>query len=91
MQAMNKHSFKQLLFCFLLLTIICSPINIFGQQQGTIHGTVLDINGQSVIGANILIKGTSQGTVTDIDGHYTLMNVEPSSTLVFSYIGYIDQ
>ncbi len=91
MEVMNKFSFRKSLLCFLLLAAMLIPALAVGQQQGTIQGTVVDINGVSVIGANVLVKGTSQGTVTDIDGHYTLTNVPPSSTLVFSYIGYIDQ
>ncbi len=58
------------------------------QQQGkTITGKVTDINGEPIIGATILIKGTSQGTVTDIDGNYTLTNVPEDATLVFSFVG----
>lgn len=61
------------------------------QQQGkTITGTITDINGEPIIGANIIEKGTSNGTITDIDGNYTL-NVRDNAVLRISYIGYLEQ
>lgn len=61
------------------------------QQSGktkTITGTVLDTNGLPVIGATIMEKGTTNGAVTDIDGNYTLKDVDTNSTIVISYIGF---
>lgn len=57
------------------------------QQTVSIKGTVVDTNGESLIGVNVLEKGTSNGTITDYDGNFTL-NVSPNAVLVFSYIGY---
>ena len=51
-----------------------------------VKGKIVDKGGEAVIGANILVKGTSTGAVTDLDGNYTL-SVSPNATLVFSYIG----
>ena len=51
-----------------------------------VKGKVVDKGGEAVIGANILVKGTSTGAGTDLDGNYTL-SVSPNATLVFSYIG----
>ena len=51
-----------------------------------VKGKVVDKGGEAIIGANILVKGTSTGAVTDLDGNYTL-SVSPNATLVFSYIG----
>ena len=45
-------------------------------QQKTIKGKVLDVQGESIIGANVIIKGTSNGVITDIDGNFTLDNVQ---------------
>ena len=56
------------------------------QQKKTVTGKVTDAMGP-VIGANVLVKGTSNGVITDIDGNFSL-EVEPGATLVFSYIGY---
>lgn len=60
------------------------------QQKRTIHGTVVDQDGESVIGANVVEKGTSNGTVTDIDGGFTLQ-ISENSILIISYIGYLTQ
>ena len=59
-------------------------------QAITVKGTVLDANGEPVIGASVLMKGTTTGTITDIDGNFTLSNVNPG-ILVVSYIGYKTQ
>ena len=65
-----------------------SPLPM-AQQQATkkISGTVTDAMGP-VIGASVLVKGTSNGTVTDLDGKFSL-NVAPGATLSISYIGYV--
>lgn len=57
------------------------------QQQGTIKGTVVDSNGEPVIGANVIIEGTSTGTITDIDGVF-MINAKPGTKLTVSFIGY---
>lgn len=56
-------------------------------QQREITGKVSDQSGQPLPGATIVVKGTSQGTVTDADGNYSLSNVPPDATLVFSFVG----
>lgn len=61
------------------------------QQTGSVRGTVTDATGEAVIGANVVVKGTTNGSVTDIDGNYTLSNVSAGATLVFSFIGYKEQ
>lgn len=58
--------------------------------QTSVTGNVSDVNGDAVIGASILEKGTTNGTVTDIDGSFTL-NVLQGATLQISYIGYVTQ
>ncbi len=60
------------------------------QQTKKIKGTVLDSQGNPIIGANVIEKGTTNGIITDIDGNFTL-DVSPSSTLQISYIGYLTQ
>ena len=59
--------------------------------QRTITGTVTDANGDPLIGASILIKGTSTGTVSDIDGSFTLEVPDETAVLVISYTGYATQ
>ena len=59
------------------------------QQQGRmVQGVVLDSNQEPVIGANVLVKGTTVGTITDIEGRFTL-EVPNNAVLVVSYIGYL--
>jgi TonB-linked SusC/RagA family outer membrane protein len=61
------------------------------QQTGRrINGTITDANGESVIGANVVEKGTSNGAITDLDGKFTL-NVPDNAILTISFIGYITQ
>lgn len=54
----------------------------------TVQGVVSDPTGESLIGATVTVKGTSNATATDIDGNYVLSNVDSKGTLVISYIGY---
>ncbi|WP_280743728.1 MULTISPECIES: TonB-dependent receptor [unclassified Parabacteroides] len=58
------------------------------QQGKVISGTVVDNLGEPVIGANVVVKGTTIGTVTDFDGKYTLSGVPADAVLQISYIGY---
>ena len=70
----------------LSVAVILSMSIILNAQ--TVSGTVLDSNGDPLIGANVLVKGTDQGTITDIDGTYSLGVNNLNNTLIFSYIGY---
>lgn len=60
------------------------------QQAKTVTGTVTDVSGEPIIGANIRIKGTTTGTITDIDGNFSI-EAEPQSVIEASYIGYLTQ
>ena len=63
------------------------------QQVGdsrTVKGTILDASGMPVIGANVMVKGTTNGTITDMDGKFSL-EVDKDAILVVSYIGYANQ
>ena len=60
------------------------------QQKKTITGTIVDPSGMPVIGANVMVKGTTNGTITDMDGKFSL-EVPKESMLVVSYIGYANQ
>ncbi|MER3318252.1 MAG: carboxypeptidase-like regulatory domain-containing protein [Allomuricauda sp.] len=59
-------------------------------EQLQITGTVTDQNGEPLIGANVLVQGTTNGTQTDFDGNYTI-SADGSATLVFSYVGFSTQ
>lgn len=62
------------------------------QQKNTrkISGVISDKEGNPIIGANIVQKGTTNGIVSDLDGHFTL-NVDPATVLVISYIGFMSK
>src|SRR5690606_31503780 len=53
-----------------------------------ISGRVIDVNGEPLIGVNILVKGTNTGTTTDIDGRFSISDIDDQAVLVLSYIGY---
>lgn len=59
-------------------------------QQRTVTGTVVDVTGEPIIGANITVKGTTIGTVSDMDGKYSVQ-ASSGSVLQVSYIGYLTQ
>lgn len=62
-----------------------------GQQvdrKKNLSGRVVDDNGEPVIGASVMVKGTTSGTITDLDGRFSLNNVQESASLYISYIGY---
>ena len=88
-KANRKNCLKswQRLFILMLMTV-CSTAVL---AQGKVSGTVVDANGEPVIGASILVKGTSKGTVTDFDGNYNIPSVPQNATLVFSYVGFRTQ
>ena len=58
-------------------------------NKRNISGRVVDEKGEPIIGASVMVKGSSLGTITNVDGRYTLANVPESSTITVSYIGYI--
>ena len=65
--------------------------NAIEQQTGICKGIVKDATGETVIGASVVVKGTTNGTITGIDGDFTLSGVPKGSTLVVSYVGYLTQ
>jgi len=79
-----------ILLMFFLTALISPGYLAFGQTQ-TITGTVSDQQGQPVIGATVIVKGTTAGTLTDINGQYTLPNVAPDATIAFSFVGFVSQ
>lgn len=80
---------KLILRTQLTLFLLFFSISLFAQQFAQ-KGKVIDEKGESVIGANVQVKGTSIGTVTDIDGNFSI-DVNPSSEIEVSYIGYLAQ
>ncbi|MEY8685154.1 SusC/RagA family TonB-linked outer membrane protein [Bacteroides sp. AN502(2024)] len=61
-------------------------------QQGAVcKGVVKDVSGESIIGASVIVKGSTNGTITGVDGDFTLQNVPQGSTIVISFVGYLSQ
>ena len=73
---------------FLALVALCTS-SALAQKQ--VSGTVVDAAGEYIIGASVMVKGTSTGTVTDFDGKFVLQNVPENGSLVISYVGYRTQ
>ncbi|MCB0686894.1 MAG: TonB-dependent receptor, partial [Saprospiraceae bacterium] len=72
----------------LLVALFFIQMHLFSQVTQTITGTIFDEDNEPLIGATVLVKGTSQGTTTDLDGMYKMEGVTASDTLVFSYTGF---
>lgn len=70
------------------LCILSCSLALFAQKR--VSGTVVDTNGETVIGANVAEKGTTNGTISDVNGAFSL-TVQDGATLQVSYIGYIAQ
>ena len=77
---------KRCLLLFLGCMLFAGHVS-YGQGL-TVSGKVTDESGELILGASVLLKGTSIGTITDVDGNYTLQVTDANGTLVFSYIGY---
>lgn len=76
--------------CLLMLLLISCHLNILAQGK-IITGVILDKTGETVIGASVLVKGTTNGTITDVDGNFTLNNVQENAVLQVSFVGYKTQ
>ena len=77
---------RQLMFLFMVVLCTSSAM-----AQKKVTGTIVDAAGEPIIGASVMVKGTSNGSVTDFDGNFTINNVPEDATLVFSYVGYRTQ
>ena len=77
--------------CILLLTIFTS-VNLYAQTSGKLSGQILDNEGNPLVGANVLIEGTTQGAATDFEGYYVIINVRAGTYKVrIGYLGYKTQ
>lgn len=76
-------------FSLVLMLLLFAMSSALAQR--TITGSVTDVDGEALIGANILVKGTSTGTITDIDGNFSLDVPDEASALIVSYTGFTSQ
>lgn len=88
-----KAVYKRKFYWLILLIggiLASNPSSAYAQQTKSISGIVKNSLGETIIGANVMEKGTSNGTITNIDGKFTL-DVSPNAVLQITYIGYIEQ
>ena len=67
------------------------PLTVLAQGTKTVKGTVVDQNNEPIIGATVVVKGSTIGAATDLDGNYVLNGVPEEATLVFNYLGMLPQ
>ena len=81
------HNVQQLLFValFSVLAVTASA------QSKTVTGSVVDNTGEPVIGASVVVKGTTNGTITDFDGNFSISGVPNDGTIQISFVGYKTQ
>ncbi|MBQ9649253.1 MAG: TonB-dependent receptor [Prevotella sp.] len=75
----------------LMFTVLFAVFAVGAFAQNKITGTVVDAQGEPIIGASVVVKGSSNGTVTDLDGNYTIANAPAKGNLEISYIGFKTQ
>lgn len=93
LQSVSMVLFLGTLFSGTISTATASGANSFAttQQAGICKGLVKDATGESVIGASVVVKGTTNGTITDFDGNFSLDGIKKGDVIVISYVGYQTQ
>ncbi|WP_186758605.1 SusC/RagA family TonB-linked outer membrane protein [Echinicola salinicaeni] len=81
---------KSLSFLFFIIFFLACSLTNAQTGNNKIEGRVTDENGEGLPGATILEKGTNNGSITDLEGNFAI-SVSKNSTLIFSYIGYVNQ
>jgi len=84
----HKNLGRALRFAMMTLVAVAFSVSAWAQNI-SVSGTVTDVNGEPIIGAYVLVKGTSNGTSTDVDGKYQI-SVASNGTLVFTLVGMKD-
>lgn len=81
-----KKQFRKIPYLFLCMLLSC--VTVYAQNKVTVKGVVLDSKGETIIGANITLKGNNSiGTITDMDGNFVISVPDNNSVLLVSYIG----
>lgn len=78
-------------FWAFLSMFVLSVTMAVAATMATAVGQVVDQTGEPIIGASVLVKGTTNGTITDFDGNFEIQNVSNGATLVVSYVGFVTQ
>ena len=89
-QIFNK---KEVSYTVVDRQIVLSPADAEQENENAVSkisvtGKVIDNNGESIPGATVHIKGTTDGTITDMEGHYSIANIPENAHLIFTFIGY---
>lgn len=86
------------LLCFSSLPLVSMaiPVSVINgietlQQNNTCKGVVKDAQGETIIGASVIVKGTTNGTITGLDGDFSLNNVKKGDIIEVSFVGYTSQ
>ena len=89
----NKWQFSLLAFAlFMIIPFLSLHAAVDDVQQSkVVKGQITDESNEGVIGANVLVKGTTNGVITDIDGNYSISVSGNNAVLVISFIGYKTQ
>ncbi len=89
---LNKERKRQIIFYTFLQAVVIiflSGYSIFAQTSGKLKGRIVDPKGEPLIGANILVQGTSTGTTSDLDGYYNILDLRTGTYSVeYRYVGY---
>lgn len=95
-----RFSPKRVLYSMVMVSALCvgNPQAAFADkgevqavmQSSTVKGRIVDVNGEPVIGASIVVKGTTNGIISGLDGDFSI-KVAPNATLVISFVGYQTQ
>jgi TonB-linked SusC/RagA family outer membrane protein len=78
----------RLLMMGMTMAALLTPLQIFSQNLKTVKGTVLDENGEPLVGATVKVPGTQNGAVTDLDGHFSVSVPANVGQVKVSYLGY---
>ena len=84
----EKHFFCNWMRKLFLLSLLLVSSTVIMLAQVNVAGVVTDADGETLIGVNVIERGTSHGTITDAHGRFTLTVDSPNSVLVFSYVGF---
>jgi TonB-linked SusC/RagA family outer membrane protein len=78
-------------FTQLFILVLFAGISMAAHAQTVVKGNINDPQGEPVIGASVIEKGTSNGVITDFNGNFSLNVTSPTATLLISYVGYVPQ
>ena len=73
------------------MMIVFLTAALYASAQSKVRGTVTDEQGEPIMGASVIVDGTSNGTVTDLNGNFTINNVPKNAKINISYVSFVTQ